>query len=59
MEILVSSGEMVLMQTAKAEMQGHNNSEREQVRILPNSGSQRTYTKPSSNQSPYIFTLVQ
>ena len=31
------------MQTAKAEIQGHNNSEREHVRILLDSGSQRTY----------------
>ena len=41
--VLVSLGEMVLMQTSKAEIQGHNNSEREHVRILLASGSQRTY----------------
>ena len=43
--VLICSGEMVLMQTAKAEIQGHNNPERAHVRILLNSGSQRTYTK--------------
>ena len=39
--VLVSSGETVLMQTAK--IQGHSNSEREHVSILLDSGSQRTY----------------
>ena len=40
---LVSSGEMVLMQTAKREIKGPNRSKYEQVRILLDSGSQRTY----------------
>ena len=41
--VLVPSGEMVLMQTAKTEIQGHNISERDHVRILFDSGSQKTY----------------
>ena len=40
---LVSSGEMVLMQTAKTEIKSPNRSKCEQVRILLDSGSQRTY----------------
>ena len=40
---LVSSGEMVLLQTAKTEIKGPNRSKCEQVRILLDSGSQRTY----------------
>ena len=65
---LVSSGEMVLMQTAKAEIQGHNNSEREHVRILLDSGSQRTYVtehlaeklklKRESGEEIKLVTLV-
>ena len=34
---------MVLMQTAKAEIMNPNNHKSDQVRILLNSGSQRTY----------------
>ena len=45
--IMVSSGEMVLMQTAKAETQSPNNSESGHVRILLDSGSQRTYVTES------------
>ena len=41
--VLVSSGEMVLMQTAKTEIKGQRNSKGEIVRILLDSGSQRTY----------------
>ena len=43
--VLVSSGEMVLMQTARTEIrgQGQENSKGETVRILLDSGSQRTY----------------
>ena len=44
---LVSSGEMVLMQTAKTEIKNQNNSRSEQVRILLDSGSQRTYVTES------------
>ena len=40
---LVSSGEMVLMQTAQAKVTNLNQSKVEQVRILLDSGSQRTY----------------
>lgn len=40
---LVSSSEIVLMQTAQAEITNPNHSKREQVRILLDSGSQRTY----------------
>ena len=46
-EALVSSGEMVLMQTAKAVIKSPNNSEVENVRILLDSGSQRTYVTES------------
>ena len=45
--VMVSSGEMVLMQTAKAEIQSPNNSKSEHVRILLDSGSQRTYVTES------------
>ena len=41
--VLVSSGEMVLMQTAKTEIKGQRNTKGEIVRILLDSGSQRTY----------------
>ena len=41
--VLVSSGEMVLMQTAKAETMNPNKHKSDQVRILLDSGSQRTY----------------
>ena len=44
---LVSSGEMVLMQTAKTEIKNQYNSKCEQVRILLDSGSQRTYVTES------------
>ena len=40
---LVSSGEMVLMQTAKKEIKSPNRSKCERVWILLDSGSQRTY----------------
>ena len=46
-EALVSSGEMVLMQTSKAVIKSPNNSEVENVRILLDSGSQRTYVTKS------------
>ena len=42
--VLVSSGEMVLMQTASAEIHSPNNSVSEHVRILLDSVSQRTYS---------------
>ena len=42
-EALVSSGEMVLMQTAKTEVKNQDKSKCEQARILLDSGSQRTY----------------
>lgn len=41
--VLVSSGEIVLMQTAKAELKHPQNSASEQVRLLLDCGSQRTY----------------
>ncbi|MCG7879441.1 MAG: hypothetical protein N0C90_24385, partial [Candidatus Thiodiazotropha endolucinida] len=44
---LVSSGEMVLMQTAKTEIKSQYNSRCEKVRILLDSGSQRTYVSES------------
>lgn len=40
---LVSAGEMVLMQTAKSEVRNPLNSKSDMVRILLDSGSQRTY----------------
>ena len=45
--VLVSSEEMVLMQTAKTEIKGQRNSKGEIVRILLDSGSQRTYVTES------------
>ena len=42
-EALVSSGEMVFMQTAKTEVKNKDKSKCEQVQILLDSGSQRTY----------------
>ena len=41
--VLVSSGEMVLMQTAKTHIRNPINGSRENVRLLLDSGSQRTY----------------
>ncbi len=40
---LISSGECVLMQTAKAEIKNPNSSSSAEVRLLLDSGSQRTY----------------
>lgn len=40
---LISSGEMVLMQTAKADITNPNNSLKQKVRMLLDSGSQRSY----------------
>ena len=45
--VLVSSGEMVLMQTAKAEIMNPNKCTGNQARILLDSGSQRTYVTES------------
>ena len=45
--VLVSSGEMVLMQTAKAEIMNPNKCTGDQARILLDSGSQRTYVTES------------
>ena len=45
--VLVSSGEIVLMQTAQAKLTNLNQSKCEQVRILLDSGSQRTYITES------------
>ena len=44
---LVSSGEIVLMQTAQAKLTNLNQSKCEQIRILLDSGSQRTYIMES------------
>ena len=44
---LVSSGEIVLMQTAQAKLTNLNQSKCEQIRILLDSGSQRTYIMDS------------
>ena len=41
--VLVSSGEMVLMQTAKTEIKNPINSKRQEVRLLFDSGSQRMH----------------
>ena len=41
--VLISSGEMVLMQTAKSEIKNPTNAKSNIVRILLDSGSQRTY----------------
>ena len=40
---LISSGEMVLMQTARANIKNANNGNRQNVRMLLDSGSQRTH----------------
>ena len=49
--VLLSSGEMVLMQTAKTEIKGQRNSKSEIVRIQLDSGSQRTYvTEPLADK---------
>ena len=45
--VLVSSGEIVLMQTARTEIKSCDNSRSEQIRILLDSGSQRTYVTES------------
>ena len=45
--MLISSGEIVLMQTAQAKLTNLNQSRCEQVRILLDSGSQRTYITES------------
>ena len=45
--MLISSGEIVLMQTAQAKLTNLNQSKCEQVRILLDSGSQRTYITES------------
>ena len=44
---LISSGEMVLMQTAKAEIKSTNNGYRHNIRLLLDSGSQRNYITES------------
>ena len=44
---LISSGEMVLMQTARADINNPNNGLKENVRLLLDSGSQRTYVTES------------
>ena len=44
---LISSGEMVLMQTAKADIKSTNNGYRHNIRLLLDSGSQRTYITES------------
>ena len=44
---LISSGEMVLMQTARAEINNHNTGSKQNVRLLLDSGSQRTYITES------------
>ena len=44
---LISSGEMVLMQTARADINNPNNGLKQNVRILLDSGSQRTYVTES------------
>lgn len=45
--VLISSGEMVLMQTASTEVKNTSNGKSEQIRILLDSGSQRTYISES------------
>ena len=42
--VLISSNEMILMQTALTEVKNPNSSSKQNVRILLDSGSQRTYT---------------
>lgn len=44
---LISSGEMVLMQTARADIKNSDNGYRQNVRMLLDSGSQRTYITES------------
>ena len=44
---IISSGEMVLMQTAKANIKNHVNGIRQNARILLDSDSQRTYITES------------
>ena len=44
---LISSGEMVLTQTARADINNPNNGLKENVRLLLDSGSQRTYVTES------------
>lgn len=44
---LISSGEMVLMQTARADINNPNNGLKQNVRMLLDSGSQRTYVTES------------
>ena len=44
---LISSGEMVLMQTARADINNPNNGLKQNVRMLLDSGSQRTYITES------------
>ena len=44
---LISPGEMVLMQTARADINNPNNVLKQNVRMLLDSGSQRTYIKES------------
>ena len=44
---LISSGEMVLMQTAMADIRNPDNGHRQNVRMLLDSGSQRTYITES------------
>ena len=44
---LISSGEMVLMQTAKTDIKNPESDIKQETRILPDSGSQRTYITES------------
>ena len=44
---LISSGEMVLMQTAKTDIKNPDNGLKQNARILLDSGSQRTYITES------------
>ena len=44
---MISSGEMVLMQTARANINNPNNGSKQNVRMLLDSGSQRTYITES------------
>ena len=44
---LISSGEMVMMQTAKADVKNPGNGIKQNAQILLDSGSQRTYIKES------------
>ena len=47
------------MQTAKSEIQGHNNSEREHVRIFLDSGSQRTYVTVNLAEKLKLKTEIE